>query len=612
MSTKQDQVRVFRGPGHGPFVHTAPKVKNPGGIFKRLWTYFKPYRLGMLGIVLTVAITTALGLLIPYLTGRAIDRYISSKDLHGLARLVLVMAAACVFYAAGTWIQNAGMIKIAQAAVRNMRRDLFNKIQSLPLKFFDRNPHGELMSRLTNDTENISSTLGDGVTQFISSVLSITSAGTIMLVMNLRLAIVCMVIVPIVMLVSRLLAAKIRREFRDRQKKLGVLNSVVEETIGGQRVIKAYCREKETLAKLTAANADLKQTAIRALLFAGVMGPVMNMFRNISFAITAGAGSWMVVEGWITVGTVAAFISYADYFNRPLNQLANLYSLLQSALAGAERVFAILDEDSEIEDCPDDIALSDVRGDVEFKNVSFGYLPDVPVLKDITFSAKPGQTIALVGPTGAGKTTIINLLTRFYDVDEGSISVDGCDIRQIRKDSLRRSLGIVLQDTFLFSEKIRENIRYGRLDATDADVEAAARLANAEGFIRNLPRGFDTVLSDTGSSLSQGQRQLLAIARALLADPAILILDEATSSVDTRTELHVQEALQRLMTGRTSFVIAHRLSTIKKADCILVINDGCIVERGTHDELLAHNGVYKNLYDSQFTGDKLKTVTVQG
>jgi ATP-binding cassette subfamily B protein len=564
----------------------------------------------MLGIVFTVAMTTALGLLIPYLTGRAIDRYISVRNLHGLAHLAWFMLAACILNAAGTWIQNAGMIRIAQRAVSDIRHDLFIKIQTLSLQFFDRHPHGELMSRLTNDTENISSTLGDGVTQFISSILSVISAGTIMLVLNWRLAIVCMTIVPMVFVISRVVAARTRREFRDRQKKLGTLNSIVEETILGQRAVKVYCREKETLSKLCAANADLKRTAILALIYAGVMGPLMNMFRNMSFAITAGAGSWMVVRGWITVGMVAAFISYADYFNRPLNQLANLYSLLQSALAGAERVFNILDEVPKLQDSPDAVELTDVRGDVEFRNVSFGYGPDVAVLQNVSFSVKAGQTIAVVGPTGAGKTTIINLLTRFYDIDDGSISIDGIDIRDIRKDSLRRSLGIVLQDTFLFAGKVRENIRYGRLDSSDAEVEAAARLANADSFIRHLPHGFDTILSDAGNSLSQGQRQLLAIARALLADPAILILDEATSSVDTRTEAHIQQALQRLMNGRTSFIIAHRLSTIRQADHILVIDDGRIAERGTHAELLAQNGIYGNLYASQFSNDIPETTGV--
>jgi len=409
-----------------------------------------------------------------------------------------------------------------------------------------------------------------------------------------------MVTIPAIFLLSRAVAAKTRKEFRGRQEKLGALNGIVEETILGQRVVKVYGREKETLTKLSAANMDLKRTAIWALIYAGAMGPFMNLFRNASFAITAGAGAWMVVRGWVTVGTVAAFISYADYFNRPLNQLANLYSMVQSALAGAERVFNILDEVPEVNDAPDAVELTDVRGNVEFKDVSFGYMPDVPILKDINFTARAGQTIALVGPTGAGKTTIINLLTRFYDIGKGSISIDGHDIRTVSKDSLRRSLGIVMQDTFLFAGKVRENIRYGRLDASDEEVEAAARLSNAEAFIHHLPHGFDTILSDAGSSLSQGQRQLLAIARALLADPAILILDEATSSVDTRTEVHIQEALQRLMKGRTSFIIAHRLSTIQQADCIFVINDGQIAERGTHSELLAQNGAYQHLYASQF------------
>lgn len=602
-----DQIRSFRGPGPGPFFGTAPKVEDRRGIIRRLWVYFRPYRLGLLGIVFLVAMTTALGLLIPFLTGRAIDRYIASHDLPGLARLAWLMLGACILVAVGTWTQTVCMIRIAQQAVRDLRRDLFDQIQALSLRFFDRHSHGELMSRLTNDTETISSTLGDGVTQFISSTLSIIGAGTIMFSLNWRLAIASMVTIPVVFLVSRAIGGKTRQEFRDRQKKLGTLNGLVEESILGQRVVKVCCRENETIERLAAANTDLKRTAIMAMIYAGAMGPFMNLFRNMGFAVTAGAGAWMVVRGWVTVGMVAAFMSYADYFNRPLNQLANLYGMVQSALAGAERVFLILDEVSEVNDAPNAVDLTDVKGDVDFENVSFGYLLDVPVLNNVSFHADAGQTIALVGPTGAGKTTIINLLTRFYDIDEGSIRIDGKEIRDLRKDSLRRSLGIVLQDTFLFAGKVRENIRYGRLDASDAEVEAAAHLANADTFIRHLPHGYDTVLTDAGNSLSHGQRQLLAIARALLADPAILILDEATSSVDTRTEVHIQQALERLMHGRTSFIIAHRLSTIQQADCILVIDNHQIVERGTHTELLAQNGVYHALYASQFNNIILET-----
>jgi ATP-binding cassette subfamily B protein len=593
----------FRGPGpRGPMMAgPIPKVKDRRGILRRLWRYLACYRAGLLGIALLVAATTGLTLLCPYLMGRAIDRYISAGDMRGLLLLLGVMLVVYLLTSAGTWLQTVGMIRIAQHTVRDIRHELFDKLQALSLRFFDRHPHGELMSRLTNDTESISATLGDSVTQLINSVLSVVGAAAIMFTLNWRLALATLVTFPLVMLTTRWIGERSRQGFRDRQRNLGELNGIVEETILGQRVVKVCRHEQQATANFAAANEALRRTATTALISVGLMGPAMGVFRNLGFAILAGTGGWLVTKNLATIGMVAAFVNYADFFNRPLNQLANLYGTVQSALAGAERVFAIMDEAPEVEDAADAEELRDVCGDVAFSGVSFGYLPEAPVLNDVTFHAAAGQTIALVGPTGAGKTTIINLLTRFYDIDAGSIAIDGKDIRQVRKDSLRRALGIVLQDTFLFAGTVRDNIRYGRLDASDADVDAAARLANAESFIRHLPHGFDTVLSDAGNSLSQGQRQLLAIARTLLANPAILILDEATSSVDTRTEIHIQQAMRRLMQGRTSFIIAHRLSTIREADCILVIDHGQIAERGTHDALLAQQGVYYHLYYSQFT-----------
>jgi ATP-binding cassette subfamily B protein len=367
-------------------------------------------------------------------------------------------------------------------------------------------------------------------------------------------------------------------------------------------VIRAYGQEQAVIAKFEGANARLRSAAIRAQTFSGFLGPTGNMLNNLGFAIVATAGAWMALANLATVGTIAAFLSYAQQLRRPVNDLASLFNHIQAALAGAERVFAILDEPAEPEDPPDAIALEAIEGRIAFEDVTFSYKPGVPVLKNVSFTAEPGQMIALVGPTGAGKTTIINLLARFYDVDSGRICVDDIDIRHIRKADLRRQLGVVLQDTFLFSATVMENIRYGRLDATDEEVIAAAKLANADGFIRRLPQGYRTVLSERAENLSQGQRQLLSIARAILADPRILILDEATSNVDTRTELQIQEALQRLMRGRTSFVVAHRLSTIRRADKILVIRDGQLVEQGTHQELLGRKGFYYRLYMSQFQG----------
>ncbi len=402
------------------------------------------------------------------------------------------------------------------------------------------------------------------------------------------------------LLLTRWVGGRTRAGFRQQQKALGKLNGIIEETITGQRVVKAYNREPAVIAEFSFANDELRRAATQAQIFAGVIGPLMNLVNNLGLAIVAGAGGWMALSGMATVGTIAAFINYTRQFGRPLNEIANLYNTIQSAIAGAERVFETIDEQPELADAADAQPLTAIRGEVTFEDVCFEYEPSVPVLKHVSLHAEPGQVVALVGPTGAGKTTIVNLLTRFYDIQSGRICIDGQDIRQLKLADLRRQLGIVLQDTFLFTGTVLENIRYGRLDATDEEVIAAARLANADPFIRRLPHGYQTELSERAGNLSQGQRQLLAIARAILANPSILVLDEATSSVDTRTERHIQEAMLRLMKGRTSFVIAHRLSTIRNADQILVINHGEIIERGTHETLLAQRGFYYHLYNSQF------------
>lgn len=594
--------RRHHGPGMGIAAEVQP-AENIPAVLRRIVRYLAPYRRGLVLVAGLVALTSGLSLLTPYLMGVAIDRGIIPGDLGLLARVVGLMLGAYLLGTTGTWLQTVVMIHVAQGSLRDLRRDLFDRLQTLSLRFFDRHPHGELMSRLTNDTETISATLGETVTRLIGSALTITGSLVAMFALSWRLALVVLVTVPLSLVIMRFVARAARRYYRDRQRDLGRLNGLIEETVSGQRVVKICRREETVIGQFDEANAALRASGTAAGIFGGLMGPSMGLVRNLTFALLAGIGGWMVLRGWTTVGVIAAFINYARNFSRPLNEMAMLYASVQSAIAGAERVFQIMDEVPEIVDAPDALPLEEVRGHVVFEDVTFGYDPGVPVLCEVDFEALPGQTVALVGPTGAGKTTIVNLLTRFYDIDHGRISVDGHDIRTVRTDDLRRALGIVLQDTFLFAGSVRENIRYGRLDATDAEVEEAARLANAHDFIMKLPQGYETALSEAGGTLSEGQRQLLAIARAILADPAILILDEATSSVDSRTEAHIQEAMHRLMEGRTSFVIAHRLSTIRRADLILVIEHGRIVERGSHEELLEARGAYYALYTSQFGGE---------
>jgi ATP-binding cassette subfamily B protein len=543
--------------------------------------------------------------------GVAIDQYIITRDLAGLARLLAWMVAAYATASLFTYWQAYVMAGAAQQAIRDIRRDLFARLQTLSLRFFDQRPHGELMSRLSNDVDNINNVLNESVTQLIASVLSLVGATAVMLLINPRLAAVTLLTIPLLTLfISRNIVGRTRAGFRAQQAHLGQLNGLIEETITGQRVVKAYGQEERVLAEFEVANEALRQTATRAQVFAGFMGPLSNVTNHLGLTILVGTGAWMALRGWVTVGTIATFINYSRQFGRPINEIANLYNTIQAAIAGAERVFQIIDEVPEVVDGPGAVSLTEIKGEVVFEGVSFGYDKAVPVLQEVNLHALPGQIVALVGPTGAGKTTIVNLLTRFYDIDAGRILIDGRSLSHIKKDDLRRQLGIVLQDTFLFAGTLLENIRYGRLEASDEEVMAAARLANADQFIHRLPQGYQTPLSERGSNLSQGQRQLLAIARAILANPTILILDEATSSVDTRTEKHIQAAMLHLMQGRTSFVIAHRLSTIRDADQILVINDGQVIERGTHEELLAQGGFYHHLYTSQFRATRRQVAGV--
>jgi ATP-binding cassette subfamily B protein len=578
------------------------QAQDPRQALARLFGYLKPFKFG-LGLVLAcVLIYTILGLIGPYLMGVAIDRFISGKDPVGLARIALWMLAIYflnnLFQAVSNWV----MARISQQALKAMRSDLFHHLQMLSLSFFDKNPAGELMSRLTNDIDAINQAVSQNVTSLIASVLSMGGILIAMFALNYWLALATLVVVPIMFWFAEFVAKYTRKGFRELQKRLGDLNSVMEETISGEKVVKAFRRNDTAIEAFRQKNAAVYQAGVYANTYALLLMPLTNVLGNFFVIVLAGLGGWLALQNLVSVGIIATFINYGQNFVQPLRQIANIYNAIQAALAGAERVFEIIDIRPEIVDAQDAIPLESIEGDVRFENVDFGYLPDVPVIKNMTLEAKAGETIALVGPTGAGKTTIINLLTRFYEIQSGKVTIDGKDIRSVRKADLRRQLGLVLQDTFLFSATVIENIRYGRLDATDEECIWAAQMADADHFIRQLPHGYQTQLSERASNLSQGQRQLLAIARAILADPAILILDEATSSVDTRTEARIQKALLRLMEGRTSFVIAHRLSTIRDADHVVVINDGEVVEQGTHDQLLQKRGFYHHLYLSQFKG----------
>lgn len=571
----------------------------------RLIPYLKPYRLPLAGVLFLVVLYTILGLFGPYLMGVAIDRFIGGKDPAGLVRTALWMLGVYLATNLFTLAANWSMARISQRALKEIRQDLFRHLQDLSLRFFDSNSAGALMSRLTNDIDAINQAVSQNVTALLASVLSMAGILIAMFVLDHWLALATLLVVPILFWFTEFVAKYTRKGFRRLQKQLGELNGVVEEAVSGQKVVKAFRRNESVIEAFRVQNQAVYQASVYANTYALLLMPLTGVLGNFFVIVLAGFGGWLALQGLVSVGTIAAFISYGQGFINPLRQLANMYNAVQAALAGAERVFEIMDTPPEVDDAPDAVPVSTVDGRVCFENVHFGYDPEHPVIKDMTLEARAGHSIALVGPTGAGKTTIINLLTRFYEIQGGKIEIDGKDIRSIRKADLRRKLGLVLQDTFLFADTVMENIRYGKLDATDDECIHAAQLADADHFIRQLPQGYHTMLTERASNLSQGQRQLLAIARAILADPAILILDEATSSVDTRTEARIQKSLLRLMEGRTSFVIAHRLSTIRDADHVVVINNGEIVEQGNHNQLLEQRGFYHQLYVSQFKGQAI-------
>jgi len=581
------------------------KPKDAGATLKRLLGYFGPFQLQLGFVALCVVAYTVLGLFGPYLMGVALDRFVARRDASGLGRIALWMLATYVANNVLQLVASWVMANVSQRALQGIRKNLFEHLQALPLSFFDRRSAGELMSRLTNDIDAINQAVAQNVTSLLASVLSMGGILVAMLVLDRWLTLAAVIVVPIMFWFTRFVAIYTRRGFKDLQKALGDLNGVMEEGISGQKVVKLFRHGDAVLADFRKHNAEVYRTSVYANTYALLLMPLTAVLGNLFVIVLSGLGGFLALSGLVSVGVIATFINYGQNFINPLRQLSNLYNTIQGALAGAERVFEILDVPREVDDAPEAITPLQVRGDVRFEHVDFSYTKGTPIIKDMSLEAKAGDMIALVGPTGAGKTTIINLLTRFYELEGGAIRIDGTDIRQLKKDDLRRKLGLVLQDTYLFANSVLENIRYGRLAATDEEVVTAAKLADADHFIRQLPQGYQTVLSERAGNLSQGQRQLLAIARTLLADPAILILDEATSSVDTRTEARIQKSLLRLMKGRTSFVIAHRLSTIRDATEVLVIDGGEIVERGTHSELLERRGLYQHLYLSQFKGQAL-------
>lgn len=590
---------MHRGPGGQNTDHTET-AENPHETLTRLWQHLSERKAAIVSVVIMIFVSTAGTLAGPMLMRIAIDSHIMKGDIPGLVEIVLLMTAIYLFVSLFRWLQHYIMIGISQEFLKRLRNKLFKKYQTLSLDFFDNKTHGELMSRVSNDIENINVVLTQSVIQFIQGILTIVGVLVMMLFLSYQLTIITVVTTPLLLLLTRYITRYTHKNFAERQKNLGKLNGNIEENITGQKVVKIYCQEEETINKFKKINEDFRVSSIKARIFAGIMGPIMNLMNNFNFALIAGVGGWLTVIGLATVGTVAAFLNYIRQFNRPIRTMAEQYNNIQSALAGAERVFEILDREPNLKDEPGAESVARFEGRVVFSNVTFGYKEDEIVLKDVSFTAEKGEMVALVGPTGAGKTTIVNLLTRFYDINEGEIIIDDRDICRYKIQDLRSRIGIVLQDTYLFSTTVRENIRYGRPDATDEEVERTAEMANASHFIKHLPQGYETELKEEASNLSQGQRQLISIARTILANPDILILDEATSSIDTRTEKHVQDAMKILMEDRTSFVIAHRLSTIKNADKILVIKEGEIIEQGSHQDLLGQKGFYYSLHNSQF------------
>ncbi|WP_127605382.1 ABC transporter ATP-binding protein [Paenibacillus validus] len=604
------------GPGMGMPVQ---KARNFKGTLRRLIGYLKPHRTALMVVFLTAVLSTVFSIVSPKILGDATTKLFEGMtakmkgvpgagiDFGFIGSLLLLLAGLYVVSTLFSYIQQYVMAGISQKVVYDLRAEVNRKLARLPLKYFDSHTHGETLSRVVNDVDTISSTLQQSLTQLITSVVTLVGVVVMMLTISPLMTLIVVVTLPLSFMVIRLVTPRSQKHFRGMQQSLGELNGHVEEMYTGHPIVKAFGQERKSIAQFDAVNDRLYEAGWRAQFISGTIMPLMNFIGNIGYVLVCVAGGLLVMRGSIRIGDVQAFISYSKQFSMPITQTAQIANIIQSTIAAAERVFELLDEPEEVAEAAGG-SVAQAKGRVRFEHVKFGYKDDAPLIADMNIDVRSGQTVAIVGPTGAGKTTLINLLMRFYELNGGRITIDGVDITQMQRSELRGLFGMVLQDTWLFNGTIRDNIAYGRSGATDEEVVQAAKAAYADHFIRTLPDGYDTVLNEEASNISQGQKQLLTIARAILADPAILLLDEATSSVDSRTEIHIQRAMNELMQGRTSFVIAHRLSTIRHADLILVMNQGSVIEQGTHEELLAQRGFYAELYESQFSGRMRKEV----
>jgi len=600
------------GPGRGPqgFV-PGEKPKNAKGTLMRLLEYMKPYKAALIAVAAMTVLTAIAGNLGPRIIGFATNEIqlgsqrlmagTGGMDYKAILTILVLLGGIYLLNSLFTYIQSRLMVSITQKTMYQLRKRVDEKIKTLPISYYDNHQLGDILSRVTNDVDTVSNSLQQSITQMLSSVLSVLTILVMMLVISPVLTLVALLTLPLTVLLSTGVIKRSQPLFVQQQSSLGRLNGHIEEMYSGHNVTKAFGREESALEEFDRINNERYESSYKANFISGIIHPLSNLISNLGYVIVTVVGGMMAISGSLLLGDIQSFAQYLRNFSQPITQLSNIMNTLQSTIAAAERIFAFLDEREEVQLQPEEEKYPEqMDGGVVFEHVRFGYTPDRTLIKDFNLEVKSGEMVAIVGPTGAGKTTLVNLLLRFYDVNGGSIRIDGVDIAEMDRIKLREYFGMVLQDTWLFHGSIRENIRYGRLDATDREVERAARASHAHSFIRSLPGGYDMVLSEDASNISQGQRQLLTIARALLSDPRILILDEATSSVDTRTEVLIQRAMQTLLQGRTSFVIAHRLSTIRDADKIIVLNDGDVVEIGTHDQLLAKGGFYADLYNSQF------------